>query len=255
MPFTYGQSSFNAVGGATTSNLSYIQSTYMGASGLYGNVAGIETIEHYGINVGYTSRYSLDELSLVSIAGIYRTRFGTIGLTTSRFGFEDFNESKVGVAYARKIMKTVRIGAMFDMLAYNSRGREQERQFTIEAGLQSDVSDKLTIGVAIFNPINSKIDEFNTIPTKMSLGVLYKVASSTNLRAEFSKVTDRDIDVRAAVEYNVMDNLAIYMGGTVTTTALHFGLSYRFSGIDLQGGFATDNRLGNTPSISIGYEH
>ena len=59
-------------------------------------------------------RFLLDELSLYQLAIAVPTNSGNFGVKAGYYGFSDYNESQMGLAYARKLGSKVDIGVQFN---------------------------------------------------------------------------------------------------------------------------------------------
>ena len=87
-----------------------------GAHAIFGNQAGLATLENSNLLISTERRFNLSELSSHSAGAAIATKAGTFGLAINYFGFSEFNEQKIGLAYARKLGKRFNVGAQVDYL-------------------------------------------------------------------------------------------------------------------------------------------
>ena len=249
-----GQSSFFAAGGAHTMSLANSGTMFQGISSIYTNPAGLTSIENYALDVGYNRRYNLNELSTVSLGGANKVGAGIFGLSVSRYGYSAYSESKIGFAYARKLFSNLSIGAGFDMLNYSIDQYGTSNAFTFEVGMQSSISEKLSIGAYVFSPGVVSITETQEIPTRYSMGMKYAASSKADIYVDISKTINRDPEFKFAVDYKMVESFSVRFGGNVTQESVHFGPAYVMkNGVGIFAGYSFDNRLGHSGGVSLSY--
>ena len=80
------------------------------------NPAGMADYRFFSAGLSYENRFFMKELSLYDLALMMPVKIGTIGLSYSRFGFENFNENKLGLAFARAFSPYFKMGLKIDYL-------------------------------------------------------------------------------------------------------------------------------------------
>ena len=248
------QSSFFASGGGHVLSLTESGSMFQGISSIYTNPAGLSSIENYAFDVGYNQRYSLNELSTVSLAGAKNIGSGVLGVSVARYGYSAFSESKIGLLYSRKLFSNVSIGAGFNMLQYAIDQYGSTSKFTFEVGLQSALTKKLSIGAYVFSPSTIVLTEEQEIPSRFTMGLKYVMSSKADIYFDISKTINRDPEVRFAVDYKLIDSFAFRFGGNITKESIHFGPVFNMNnGLSIVGGYSFDNRLGHSAGLSLTY--
>jgi len=249
-----GQSSFFSAGGAHTSSLANAGTMFEGIGAIYTNPAGLASIDDVAFDVGYDRRYSLDELSTVSLGGAKRVGSGTIGVQVARFGYTAYAENKIGLSYGRQLFDNLSIGGSFHYLGFNIDQYGSANRFTFDFGLQYKVNDKVSIGSYIFNPASIGLTADQDIPSRISLGAKYIAGKKATVFIDISKTINRTTDFRFAVDYLLNDSFSIRGGADITKSSMHFGPAYRFgNGLTILGAYAFDNRLGHTTALSISW--
>ena len=79
-------------------------------------------------------RFMLDELSLYQLAIAVPTNSGNFGVKAGYFGFSDYNESQMGLAYARKLGSKVDIGVQFNYNGIQVSGYGNSSAINFEIG-------------------------------------------------------------------------------------------------------------------------
>ena len=168
------------------------------------NQAGIALIDKYSAGIYYESRFLINRLSTKDVAVVVPTGIGVLGATFNYFGYELYNEMKIGLVYARSFSPWFRMGLQLDYLIttlgdnYGSTGN-----VTFELGIQSDVAKNLTIGAWVYNPIQVKLADYNNekIPAIFRLGLSWQILKGFIANVEAEKNTNiAPILVRARSE-------------------------------------------------------
>ena len=126
--------------------------------------------------------------------------------------------------------------------------------FTFELGLQSHVTDKLTLGAYIFNPISFSFKQtlnHEKLPIVFRFGMAYKFTKDFNGQCEIEKNTERTgVSLRGGLEYEAFKNFYIRAGVQTNPGILSFGVGYgiRFAQINVAA--QLHNELG--ASLQVG---
>lgn len=193
------------------------------------NPAGIARWQSSSAGISYENRFLMKELSYYNAAAVLPLNIGSFGLTFSRFGFEGYNENKIGIAYARQLGPHIRIGLQLDYLSFKFSGDYAKRRTaTFELGLQSDITEKLTIGVFVFNPINIKLKTIHKqkIPIVLKFGLSYKITDDFSASTEIEYNSDKDFDYRFGLEYLATRDFFIRAGVHTKPATASIGVGY-----------------------------
>ena len=193
------------------------------------NPAGMANLAFFGAGLSYENRFFMKELSFYNAALVMPVKIGAFGLSFSRFGFENFNENNVGLAYARAFGPNLRIGTKLDYLLFNfSDDYEKRRTATFELGVQSDITDDLCVGVYIFNPINIKLQTIHNerVPIIFRFGFSYHVTKDFYAMSEVEYNSNSNLDYRFGLEYNTLKEFYIRIGVHTNPATASFGVGY-----------------------------
>jgi len=219
------------------------------------NPAGMANLNKISLGLYYENRWMLPETAYKCGAFALPTKFGCLGLSFNQFGSSKYNENKFGLAYAKDFGRYLQIGLQLDYLLLkigNDYG--SYRAVTFELGLQSQVTDKLTLGTYIFNPVNFRLEQtlnHEKLPIVMRFGLAYQFTKDFIGQCEIEKNTEREgVSLRGGLEYEAFKNFYIRAGAQTNPGILSFGLGYgiRFAQINI--GAQLHNELG--ASIQIG---
>ncbi len=219
------------------------------------NPAGMANLEKISLGLFYENRFMLSETAYKCGAFALPTKFGCLGLSFNQFGSSKYNENKFGLAYAKDFGHYLQIGLQLDYLMLkigNDYGKYSA--VTFELGIQSQVTDKLTLGSYIFNPVNFGFEQtlnHEKLPIVMRFGMAYMFAKDFIGQCEIEKNTEREgIALRGGLEYEAAKNIYIRAGVQTNPGILSFGLGYTISFAQINVAAQLHNELG--ASVQIG---
>ena len=228
---------------------------FTGINAILNNQAGLADLDNMGFLFSAEQRFILNDLNNLGAGFAIPTNSGTFGLSINYFGFEDFNQSKIGLTYARKMMEKLSVGIQFDMLSTQIAGYGNKNLFTFEIGVQSELIENLLLGFHLFNPVKLEIIEDEFVPTVLRAGATYTASKKLMLHAELEKDFDFPFVFKSGIEYELMNDFWLRIGVQTNPTALSFGLGYQMKN-GLRFDLATNyhQELGFTPSIGVGFD-
>jgi len=222
---------------------------------LQNNPAGMARLERISLGLYYENRWMLPETAYKCGAFALPTRFGTLGLSFNQFGSSKYNENKFGLAYAKNFGRYLQMGLQLDYLLMKiGYDYGTFRALTFEMGLQSQVTDKLTLGAYVFNPVGFNFEQtlnHEKLPIVMRFGMAYRFAKDFVGQCEIEKDTSREgVSLRGGLEYEAVSNLFIRAGAQANPGILSFGLGYAISFAQVNVAAQLHNELG--ASVQIG---
>jgi hypothetical protein len=198
------------------------------------NPAGMAMQKDISAGIAYENRFMLKELGLKSVAFIMPVKFGVLGLSYNQFGYNLYNENKVGLAYARAFGPRLRIGLQLDYLSTSfAEGYEGFNNVTFEFGVQSNINDKLAVGAYIFNPARVTLSEVTNerVPIILRFGISYQFTEKLLAVADIEKNFDFEPDVRIGLEYLLNETFYLRTGLAVNPGLFTFGTGMQISGL------------------------
>ena len=225
------------------------------------NQAGMARINRPSGGFYFENRYLVKEMGLGAAAFALPTASGVFGLSVSYFGYAQYHESKVGLAYARSFGEKLSVGVQFNYM-YSFVGGDYNNaagNVCFEAGVIYELLPGLNIGAHIFNPTRTKLasvdnlyDEY--IPTIFRFGMSYIFSDRVLVSVETEKDIERKPVFKAGLEYRIVDNLYVRggIGTNPTQNAFGFGFHTGQFTIDLSSSF--HHVLGYSPQASIRFD-
>lgn len=250
-----GQSGFTTLGGANFLGYSRAGLNITGVEAVYLNQAGLVGVKNFAADLSVEQRFGLSDLSNGSIGLAKTFGFGTVGLMFSSFGITEYNEQKLGLAYARKLNSNISLGGQFDLLRYNVSTVGSINLISFELGMQLRLNKDFSVGTHIFSPGNIEVADGTEIGTRFRIGVKYSPSNKVFLLAELDKVIDRALDYKLAIGYQLIDLIQLRVGMDPKLNTYSFGAMLKFKDTyKVSTAYTFNHSLGNTPAISLQYQ-
>ena len=205
----------------------------------FGNPATLGREESVVASVGYENRYFSSELSDEYLSVAVPTQYFNIGTSFNFFGYADYHEMMAALTVARRF-GIVAFGVEFDyfnMFLPDEVG--YRHAFTVQVGLQVDVTEKCVLGFRMFIPSFTQID-YNDVarrlPVMMHVGCNYRFIDDLDLLVEVGYVLNRGVDWAVGMEYRIMPELLVragVRGADYVIPSLGIGISFAGFRFDL----------------------
>jgi long-subunit fatty acid transport protein len=255
MHFGFGQNGLPSTFGAKSIAMGNTGVTMNDIGALLNNQAGLAQLSSFSAMVAAERRFAISDLQSATAGVALPTGGGTFGLSLQYFGFDLYNEQRIGLTYARKLFDHFSIGAQF--VVHNTRIEEYGSRWTpaVELGLLYEITEGLSVGAHIFNPARIELLEGEFLPTVLRLGFSYASSDKATFAAEVSKDIDYPVQVRAGFEYRLADPVALRAGIQTAPEKWSFGMGYCLEKHNLVFDLSAAHHqfLGFTPAVSLTY--
>lgn len=228
--------------------------TLQGINSAFGNQAGLAYLESFEVSLFGQQRFLINDLGDYAIAAAYPTNSGVFGVSFQYYGIEAYNEQKVGLAYARKLIDKLSIGAQIDFLSTRIPEYGNNGLLTFEIGFHSQLTKELAIAGHIFSPMRVNVTEEEELPSYLKFGLSYSPAKQLLVVAEFVKHIDYDISFHGGIEYLIYKSFYLRAGFQTQPSQMTFGLGfYLENGLKIDLASSYHSTLGISPGIGIRY--
>jgi hypothetical protein len=219
------------------------------------NQAGIALMDKISAGIYYESRFTINQLSSKSAAVVVPTGIGVVGATFNYFGYSLYNEMKIGLVYARSFGQYFRMGVQLDYLQ-TSLGNDygHKGNITFEIGVQSDVTENLTLGAWAFNPIQVKLADYDDerIPAVFRFGIAWHFSDHFFATVEAEKNTAfRPIIVRGGLEYGIKERFFLRTGFSSGEEIFSMGFGFQIKILRFDISAVMHQSLGFSPQASM----
>ncbi len=217
------------------------------------NQAGLCGIKEPVVSLGSIPSFLGNDIKTQAAVIALPYRHNVFGLSFQRYGITEYNEQKVGLTYARSFNSLfVALHGNYHQLYIQNYGSAQ--RFSIEAGLQYWASQNLCLGIHIANPNQSfHNSSIVYIPRSTQVGASYRFSDQLMLAASVDQVSNNPLNVRAGLEYNLIEWFALRGGVSVNPLKQYVGLGIHYSQFRFDIATASHTTLGYAPQLALSY--
>jgi hypothetical protein len=195
-------------------------------------------------------RFSLAAVDVYTAAIAIPTSKGNFGIDLNTIGFDNYNENRIGFAYARSLGSKTDIGIQFNHYAYRIPYYGGDEAVNVEFGLITHLTDQLNMGIHLYNPVGGNFSKTGEkLSTVYTMGLGYDASENLYVATEFIKEESFPVNVNAGVQYRFEKQFFARAGiSTATsTTYMGFGVSWDIFRIDISASFHP--QLGVSPGL------
>ena len=218
-----------------------------------GNQAALAGIKNTAVGLFGERRFLLAPLSAYVLAAAIPTYLGHIGIVFNYGGFKNFNEYKIGLAYARKLTSTIEIGVQFNYYSYRIPAYGNAGTINFEMGAIWHLSAKLNGGIQVYNPVGGKIGKKakEKLASAYKAGLGYDASDHFFIGAEVIKEEDKPVNIIAGMQYHFARQFFARVGISGATGSVYFGagISMKNWRLDVTGSYHF--QLGLSPGILL----
>ena len=162
------------------------------------------------------NRYLITALNTQSLSLLYPAGFAVTAVSFSRFGFELYNETTAGIAFARNFSDIICLGLQFNYLTVYQQSMNSYRgSFFPQAGLTINLSSKTVFGFQTWNPFAATIKNYTIIkriPSVFSVGIASQISNDFSMRLQADAETGSGYRFSAALQYVFSDFFVVQTG-------------------------------------------
>lgn len=247
----FAQNGTSMVAGAKGAAMANTSVTFQDVFAMTSNQSGIAFLPNSSVGLLAEQRFLNSDIRQIGAVAALPSRFGSFGILVQSFGFETYNEQKIGLAYARKLSKTFAIGIQFDYL--NTRIPEYGNQgvLTFEGGLQAQIMENLWLGAAVFNPIRQGFSPDERLPVQLNVGLSYRFSDKIFIATEVEKDFEYPAAVKIGLDYHIIEPLSIRLGIGTQPIQNSFGIGLHWKQFRFDFAATYHQILGLTPTFSM----
>lgn len=218
------------------------------------NQAALARSKNFSAGFYGERRFLLAELSSYQLAVALPTRSGNFGLHGRYIGNSAFNESTLGLAYARTLGQ-VDVGVQFNYYQVRIAGYGNAAAVNFEVGGIFHVTDQFQTGVHIYNPTRSGIGKSGEeqLPLIYCFGLGYDASEKFFIGTEIQKEEDQPVNVNIGLQYSFDKKLFARAGISTATSSFYLGLGFVLNGFRIDVTASLHPSLGVTPGMLLIY--
>jgi hypothetical protein len=217
------------------------------------NQAALAKIKMVSAGIYGEKRFLLNELGLYDAAATLPTSSGNFGLDARYYGFSDYNESQVGLAYGRSLGSKVDVGVQFNYYNIRIAGYGNAPAINFEIGAIFHFTDKLNAGFHVYNPVGGSLgkNDEEKLASVYSMGIGYDASEKFFMSIEIEKEENKPVSVNAGLQYKFLPQLLTRIGISTATSLLYFGIGYGFKSMRFDVTASYHPQLGITPGLLL----
>ena len=206
--------------------------------------------------VFHERRYAVQELSTSAAILAVPVKSGVFGVQYSYFGYNVYHQSKMGLAFSRRINEKLSTGIMLDYYqSFLSTHGATSYNLAAEFGLLASPISSVDIGVHVLNPFPQQATQMvNTyIPSTLTFGMAWHQSKKFLLSGEFEKELHTSPVYKVAAEFSATEKFLLRTGILTNPVQWASGIGYSFGNFTIDLSFQTHPVLGITPAFSMNY--
>jgi len=217
------------------------------------NQAALAQIKNPAIGVYGERRFMLDATNMYSAVAALPTKQGNFGIQADYFGFKNYNESQIGVAYARSLGKLLDIGIKFNYYSFRIPAYQNSSSINFEIGAILHLTARLNAGIHFYNPVGGNLSKTNNekLSSIYKFGFGYEASENFLMSAEIIKEEDLPVNVNAGVQYNFLKQFFARAGIASENESPYAGAGVSWNSIRLDISASYHPQLGFSPGLML----
>lgn len=217
------------------------------------NQAALAQIKTNAIGVYGERRFLLAETNMYSAVGVFSTKQGNFGVQADYFGFKNYNESQLGVAYARSLGSALDIGVKFNYYSYRIPGYGSSSAVNFEFGAIAHLTDKLSAGIHFYNPVGGNLSKTNDekLGSIYKFGAGYEASDDLLVSIEIVKQEDLPVNINAGVQYSFAKQFFARVGIASENESPYAGAGISWKNFRLDVSASYHPQLGVSPGLML----
>lgn len=215
-----------------------------------GNQAVLAQLKQAGVGLFGERRFMLKETSVYTLGAALPTRLGNVGIQLNYAGFKNFNETRIGLAYARRLGKFIDVGVQFNYYGYKIPAYGNASAIYFELGTIMHLSNSLNAGIHVYNPAGGKAGP-EKLASVYKMGIGYDASDKFFIGAEIIKEEDKPVDVVAGLQYHFAKQFFAKAGFVSGSTMIYAGAGVGWKDLRLDISSSYHPQLGFSPGILL----
>lgn len=217
------------------------------------NLASLAQLKNPAIGLYGEKRFLLAETNMYSAIVALPTKEGNFAFQADYFGFKNYNESQLGIAYARKVGKNLDLGIKFNYYSFRIPGYENPSTVNFEIGAIVHISERINAGIHIYNPVGGNLSktENEKLSSLYSIGLGYEASDNFLITVELEKHEALPVNINAAVQYDFAKQFFARFGVSTENETPFAGAGISWDNFRLDVSASFHPQLGLTPGLMM----
>lgn len=223
------------------------------AYALFNNPAGLAQQNWSEISIYYSpSPFGINKLANGSAVYHKPTKFGSIAIAYTNYGFELYKENVFLVSYSKMLFKDFFLGVTLSYRNISIKNYGSDNTITYLIGGLTYLTDQLRIGFVIDNITRASFgNEDNQIPITFNFGMSYNLISELSINAALQKEIDMNSSIRIGIDYQIIKYLNLRIGAMNEPSSFSAGVGINYSIFEIDYALFNHQDLGFTHQIGV----
>ena len=217
------------------------------------NQAALAQLRDAGVGFFGENRFLLAETNMYSAIIALPTKEGNFAFQADYFGYKNYNESQLGIAYARNVGKKLDLGIKFNYYSFRIPGYQNSSAVNFEIGAIAHLTEKVHLGIHFYNPVGGYLSK--TADEKLGaiykFGIGYEVSENFLISAEIVKQEDFSINVNAGIQYSFAKQFFARVGIATEKESPYAGAGVYWNNLRLDVTASYHPQLGLSPGLML----
>ena len=217
------------------------------------NQAALAQIKSPAFGVYGEKRFLLNATNMYSAVIALPTQQGNFGFQADYFGYKNYNESQLGIAYARSLGAKLDLGIKFNHYSFRIPGYQNSSAVNFEIGAIAHLTEKLHAGIHFYNPVGGNISKTDNekLRSIYKFGIGYEASDNFLISAEIVKEEDLPVTVNAGVQYNFAKQFFARIGIASENESPYAGAGISWNNLRLDMTVSYHPQLGISPGLML----
>lgn len=217
------------------------------------NQAALAQIKSAAFGVYSERRFLLAETNLFSMVAAVPTQHGNFGFQADYFGYKNFNESQLGIAYARSLGTKLDLGIKFNYYSFRIPGYQNSSTVNFEIGAIAHLTEKLHAGIHFYNPVGGNLSktDHEKLSSIYKFGIGYEASDNFLVSVEIVKQEDLPVNVNAGVQYNFAKQFFARVGIASENESPFAGAGIYWNNLRLDVSASYHPQMGISPGLML----
>lgn len=217
------------------------------------NQAVLAQIKNTSAGVYGEKRFLLAETNMYSAIIAMPTKDGNFAFQADYFGFKNYSESQLGVAYARSVGKNLDLGIKFNYYSFRIPGFESPSGINFEIGAIAHLTEQLNVGIHFYNPVGGKLSktENDKLSSVYSFGLGYEASDNFLISVEMVRQEDLPVNVNVGMEYDFAKQFFARFGIATENSSPFAGAGVCWNNFRIDVSASYHPQLGVSPGLML----
>ncbi len=219
------------------------------------NPALLSSNDNWGVALNADQRYGTKENNTAAFTAYQKWKGFTASANILHYGYELFNQQRLGLAFSRKLSESFALGIGLDYVATNISEYGNSGKVVPSLGIVYQPTKPLQLGFYFFNPAlqtyANNIDQI--MPAFARMGLKYEFSSKVITQLEIQQTLEQPAIVRGGIRYFPHEKFYLSMGATSNPAQYTFGTGLKLPYLRIDFAAVIHEVLGFSPQIGLAY--